>query len=192
MTALTVTVRGVTVRSKTSERAVQAEPKSVECTSLRTSAPRLDVAVLAEYSAAIDIRSVLAVSSSRLQLAGKWRGAASMALPRWRLDAGLRRLGASTWRCLDAGAASMPVLPRWHLGAPTAQTIGTRAHAIPMLWGCYGDGSRVSRVSRSDQLAWLVRVRARGATRPGYTWLSRILFSRSPIGSETQAPSTSC
>jgi hypothetical protein len=141
MTALTVTVCGVTVRSKTSERAVQAEPKSVECTSLRTSAPRLDVAVLAEYSAAIDIRSDLAVSSSRLQLAGNASGAASMALPRWRLDAGLRRLGASTWRCLDAGAASMPALPRWRLEAPT-QTIATRAQAIPSARGCYPLSSR--------------------------------------------------
>jgi hypothetical protein len=117
------------------------------------------------------------------------------ALPRWRcLDAGRKcrfpALRGAVWRCLDAGAASMPVLPRWRLEAPTAQTIGTRDHAIPMPWGCYGDGSHVSRVSRSDQLAWLVRVRARGATRPGYTWLSRILFSRSPIGSEPQAPST--
>lgn len=113
MTALTVTVRGVTVRSKTSERTVQARQKSVECTSLRTFAPRLDVAASTEYSAASDKRSILAVSSSRLQLAGNGRGAASMALPRWRSEvpiAGATRRCVALPRCrccLDAGAASM-------------------------------------------------------------------------------------
>jgi hypothetical protein len=139
MTALTVTVCGVTVRSKTSERAVQAEPKSVECTSLRTSAPRLDVAVRAEYSAAIDIRSDLAVSSSRLQLAGNASGAASMALPRCRPEVPIappRCLNVALPRCrccLDAGAASMA--PRGAYSADDRHACSRYPHDMGMLWG---------------------------------------------------------